>query len=225
MVEEIAQKVEGKGENRQLESHTVQRVNTCLGPTEDGTREEAGLHSREQQPPGLLCPADSRQRAKEGGLRKGTGPESQQHVEKMTDDTSKSPDLDSRGPGPPSGQGHSEGIGLDQVPTGTGVLEHPDGSSKLLVKCVRDTEKRRDRKNFERKGKPMGGYTGSELAMNTVQNNDGLPGPCKDLYSGPKHRAHQDSGGGTAAPGKAAGPGRQERGLDVHTTGLSVQVV
>ena len=72
----------------------------------------------------------------------------------MTDDTSKSPDPDSRGPGPPLGQGHGEGIGLDQVPTGRGVLEHPDGSWKLLVKCVRDTGKRRDRKNFERKGKP-----------------------------------------------------------------------
>lgn len=71
----------------------------------------------------------------------------------------------------------------------------------------------------------MGGYIGSELATNTVQNNNALPSPCKDLYSGPKYRAHQDSGGGTAAPGKAAGPGRQERGLDVHTTGLSVQVI
>ena len=80
VVEETAQKVEGKGEDRQLESHTAQRVNTCLGPTEDRTREEVGRHSREQQPPGLLCPADSRQRAEEGGLRRDTGPKSQQHV-------------------------------------------------------------------------------------------------------------------------------------------------
>lgn len=33
------------------------------------------------------------------------------------------------------------------------------------------------------------------------------------------------TGGGTAAPRKAAGPERQERGLDTHTTGLCVQVI
>lgn len=69
------------------------------------------------------------------------------------------------------------------------------------------------------------GYIGSELATSTVQNADGLPSRREDLYLGPKHCAHQDRGGGTAAPRKAAGPGRQERGLDTHTTGLRVQVI
>ena len=32
VAEETAQKVEGKGEDRQLESHAVQRVNTCSDP-------------------------------------------------------------------------------------------------------------------------------------------------------------------------------------------------
>lgn len=104
MVEETAQKVEGKGEDRQLESCTAQRVNTCLGSTEDRTREEAGQHSRE--PPGLLCPADREPRKADSTE---TRPESQQHVEKMADNTSKSLDPDCQGPGPPSGQGHSEG--------------------------------------------------------------------------------------------------------------------
>ena len=39
------------------------------------------------------------------------------------------------------------------------------------------------------------GYIGSELATSTVQNADGLPSQREDLYSGPKHCAHQDRWG------------------------------
>ena len=88
----------------------------------------------------------------------------------------------------------------------------------------RDREENGQEK-IERKGKPMGGYTGSELATNTVQNTDGLPGPCKDLTRAQSIMPIKDSGGGTAAPRKAAGPGQQEKGFDIHTTGLSVQVI
>lgn len=104
VVEETAQKVEGKGEDRQLESCTAQRVNTRLGSTEDGTREEAGSTAGSLQDCSVQA-TESRGRRTPQRL----GPKSQQHVEKMADDTSKSPDPDCQGPGPPSGQGHSEG--------------------------------------------------------------------------------------------------------------------